>query len=139
MTSPLTRRLPRSDLKPENLLYTNKTADAQLKLADFGFAKFGSLETPVYTPYYVPPETLEAQRVMRDKRSGLLPPSATYMYGRPGRGGRAGAAISPPCALTPAGGPIGTTRAATCGPSASSCTSCSAAIRRSSPRHVPCA
>ena len=30
------------DLKPENLLYTSKDPKAQLKLADFGFAKVGA-------------------------------------------------------------------------------------------------
>ena len=44
-------------VQPENLLYTTASADARLKLTDFGFAKeinsFKSLQTPCYTPYYV--------------------------------------------------------------------------------------
>ncbi|KAM9800144.1 MAP kinase-activated protein kinase 2-like isoform 1-T1 [Syngnathus typhle] len=45
------------DVKPENLLYSTKEANASLKLTDFGFAKEttvrDSLQTPCYTPYYV--------------------------------------------------------------------------------------
>lgn len=45
------------DVKPENLLYSNQSSDAVLKLTDFGFAKLttntNSLNTPCYTPYYV--------------------------------------------------------------------------------------
>ena len=33
------------DLKPENLLLTDKTNDAFLKLGDFGFAKEGKIVT----------------------------------------------------------------------------------------------
>ena len=43
-------------LQPENLLYTDNTNSAKLKLTDFGFAKEvkgQSLSTPCYTPYYV--------------------------------------------------------------------------------------
>ena len=43
-------------LQPENLLYTDLTSTAKLKLTDFGFAKEvkgQSLSTPCYTPYYV--------------------------------------------------------------------------------------
>lgn len=44
-------------LQPENLLFASMSADAALKLTDFGFAKetntFKSLQTPCYTPYYV--------------------------------------------------------------------------------------
>uniref|UniRef100_A0A8C1RVT1 non-specific serine/threonine protein kinase n=1 Tax=Cyprinus carpio TaxID=7962 RepID=A0A8C1RVT1_CYPCA len=43
--------------QPENLLYTLKHQNAQLKLTDFGFAKettsHNCLTTPCYTPYYV--------------------------------------------------------------------------------------
>ena len=42
--------------QPENLLYTDLTSAAKLKLTDFGFAKEvkgQSLSTPCYTPYYV--------------------------------------------------------------------------------------
>lgn len=44
-------------LKPENLLYTDHSENALLKLTDFGFAKETTagldLKTPCYTPYYV--------------------------------------------------------------------------------------
>ena len=45
-------------IQPENLLYTSDSADAMLKLTDFGFAKITNtnnknLQTPCYTPYYV--------------------------------------------------------------------------------------
>ena len=43
-------------LQPENLLYTDRSDSAKLKLTDFGFAKEvkgQSLSTPCYTPYYV--------------------------------------------------------------------------------------
>ena len=43
-------------MKPENLLYVSKEADAELKLADFGFAKIdrGDLVTPVCVPRTAP-------------------------------------------------------------------------------------
>uniref|UniRef100_A0AAY5E8P8 non-specific serine/threonine protein kinase n=1 Tax=Electrophorus electricus TaxID=8005 RepID=A0AAY5E8P8_ELEEL len=54
------------DVKPENLLYTSKHPDAQLKLTDFGFAKETTanscLATPCYTPYYVAPEVLGPEK-----------------------------------------------------------------------------
>lgn len=54
------------DLKPENLLYTTPTANAVLKLTDFGFAKEtftkDTLQTPCYTPYYVAPEVLGPEK-----------------------------------------------------------------------------
>eukprot|EP01135_Chromosphaera_perkinsii_P005880 Nk52_evm13s370 gene=Nk52_evmTU13s370 len=51
------------DLKPENLLYLSKSADAVVKLTDFGFAKEvdSILKTPCYTPYYVAPEVLRTE------------------------------------------------------------------------------
>ncbi|CDS41352.1 MAP kinase activated protein kinase 2 [Echinococcus multilocularis] len=56
------RNIAHRDLKPENLLFTSDTADATLKLTDFGFAKETSKETfllsPCFTPYYVAPEVL---------------------------------------------------------------------------------
>ncbi|XP_065838496.1 MAP kinase-activated protein kinase 5-like [Oscarella lobularis] len=61
------------DLKPENLLL-KKTAkdddDILVKLSDFGFAKYddGDLSTPQFTPYYVAPQVLEAQRHQREKK-----------------------------------------------------------------------
>nr|XP_020485260.1 MAP kinase-activated protein kinase 2-like [Labrus bergylta] len=57
------------DIKPENLLYTSKRPDALLKLTDFGFAKeittINSLATPCFTPYYVAPEVLGAEKYDR--------------------------------------------------------------------------
>ncbi|CAF4700375.1 unnamed protein product [Rotaria sp. Silwood1] len=55
------------DLKAENLLLTNETDDAILKLIDFGFAKEGNneplpLKTPLFTPLYVAPEILSNER-----------------------------------------------------------------------------
>lgn len=54
------------DLKPENLLYTSPSANAVLKLTDFGFAKEtftkDTLQTPCYTPYYVAPEVLGPEK-----------------------------------------------------------------------------
>jgi hypothetical protein len=70
------------DLKPENLLYTNTSEGAALKLSDFGFAKLdrGDLVTPVFTPYYVPPQILQAQGVQSEKKLGHLPPSTIFAY-----------------------------------------------------------
>jgi calcium/calmodulin-dependent protein kinase I len=52
-----------SDLKPENLLLTSKSDDANLKIADFGFAiRTGNgnmLSTQCGTPGYIAPEILE--------------------------------------------------------------------------------
>lgn len=42
--------------QPENLLFTDPSSTAKIKLTDFGFAKEvkgQSLSTPCYTPYYV--------------------------------------------------------------------------------------
>ena len=74
------------DLKPENLLLFEKASSAEkvhLKLGDFGFAKVdnGDLRTPQFTPYYVAPQVLEAQRRQREQRqSGRLPPGSPYHY-----------------------------------------------------------
>lgn len=70
------------DLKPENLLYTDMSEGATVKLSDFGFAKLdrGDLVTPVFTPYYVPPQILKAQGVQADKQSGHLPASTVFAY-----------------------------------------------------------
>ncbi len=44
-------------VQPENLLFTDTSETASLKLTDFGFAKEVrgemDLATPCYTPYYV--------------------------------------------------------------------------------------
>ncbi|XP_032234097.2 MAP kinase-activated protein kinase 5-like isoform X2 [Nematostella vectensis] len=63
------------DLKPENLLLVDKSENLVVKLADFGFAKVdqGDLVTPQFTPYYVSPQVLEAQRIHRAQKSGRFP------------------------------------------------------------------
>ncbi|CAM9791560.1 unnamed protein product, partial [Discosporangium mesarthrocarpum] len=53
------------DLKPENLLMVSKNDDANLKIADFGFAKVARdssevLQTQCGTPGYVAPEILKS-------------------------------------------------------------------------------
>lgn len=73
------------DLKPENLLLLRKAEtvdEVQIKLADFGFAKIdnGDLTTPQFTPYYVAPQVLEAQRRQREIRAGHRSPSSPYYY-----------------------------------------------------------
>ncbi|CAN0277387.1 unnamed protein product [Ectocarpus sp. 4 AP-2014] len=52
------------DLKPENLLLTSQHDDANVKLADFGFARSimgGFVSTQCGTPGYVAPEILRAE------------------------------------------------------------------------------
>lgn len=53
------------DLKPENLLYSDTTPNAQLKLADFGLAKLQGpnvlMHTACGTPGYVAPEILRGE------------------------------------------------------------------------------
>ncbi|KAJ0399737.1 hypothetical protein P43SY_009318 [Pythium insidiosum] len=52
------------DLKPENLLLTSRDDDADIKLADFGFAKRAvgdDLATACGTPGYVAPEILQGK------------------------------------------------------------------------------
>ncbi|XP_039248171.2 MAP kinase-activated protein kinase 5-like [Styela clava] len=68
------------DLKPENLLYHNKSEESPIKLCDFGFAKLdkGDLMTPQFTPYYVSPQVLEAQKRHRKERSSI--PVSPYTY-----------------------------------------------------------
>ena len=69
------------DLKPENLLYKSTSEDSPIKLCDFGFAKLdnGDLMTPQFTPYYVSPQVLEAQRRHRRERSSVSV-SSPYTY-----------------------------------------------------------
>jgi len=54
-----------SDLKPENLLYTDTTDEAEIKIADFGLAKLirdsDMMATACGTPGYVAPEILEGR------------------------------------------------------------------------------
>uniref|UniRef100_A0A671UVU8 MAPK activated protein kinase 5 n=1 Tax=Sparus aurata TaxID=8175 RepID=A0A671UVU8_SPAAU len=64
--------------------FTDK-ADAPVKLCDFGFAKIdqGDLMTPQFTPYYVAPQVLEAQRRHQKEKSGIIPTSPTpYTYNK---------------------------------------------------------
>ena len=80
-----TRNIAHRDLKPENLLLHQKPSDPEhviIKLADFGFAKVdnGDLTTPQFTPYYVAPQVLEAQKRQKDIRMGQRSPSSPYFY-----------------------------------------------------------
>ncbi|OCT98436.1 MAP kinase-activated protein kinase 5 isoform X1 [Xenopus laevis] len=73
------------DLKPENLLFKDNSLDAPVKLCDFGFAKIdqGDLMTPQFTPYYVAPQVLEAQRRHQKEKIGVIPTSPTpYTYNK---------------------------------------------------------
>ncbi|KAG8146005.1 hypothetical protein E2320_012433 [Naja naja] len=73
------------DLKPENLLFKDNSLDAPVKLCDFGFAKIdqGDLMTPQFTPYYVAPQVLEAQRRHQKEKCGIIPTSPTpYTYNK---------------------------------------------------------
>lgn len=79
------RNIAHRDLKPENLLLHQKASDAEhvvIKLADFGFAKVdnGDLTTPQFTPYYVAPQVLEAQKRQKDIRMGQRSPGSPYFY-----------------------------------------------------------
>lgn len=58
------REIVHRDLKPENLLMTSEDDDANVKIADFGFAATSvgnSLNTACGTPGYVAPELLRSQ------------------------------------------------------------------------------
>ncbi|XP_022085696.1 MAP kinase-activated protein kinase 5-like [Acanthaster planci] len=71
------------DLKPENLLLKDNSENSPVKLSDFGFAKVddGTLATPHFTPYYVAPQVLEAQRRQRREEKGIIPTSpGPYTY-----------------------------------------------------------
>ncbi|CAM9413077.1 unnamed protein product [Chrysoparadoxa australica] len=56
------RHVVHRDLKPENLLLTSQNDDANIKIADFGFArsfKAGPMKSQCGTPGYVAPEILK--------------------------------------------------------------------------------
>lgn len=58
------RGIVHRDLKPENLLMASEEEDANIKIADFGFASpaiGNSLDTPCGTPGYVAPELLRGE------------------------------------------------------------------------------
>lgn len=79
------RSVAHRDLKPENLLLVEKHEDVRhvrVKLADFGFAKLdnGDLTTPQFTPYYVAPQVLEAQKRQKEVRMGQRSPGSPYFY-----------------------------------------------------------
>uniref|UniRef100_A0A3Q1AY77 Protein kinase domain-containing protein n=1 Tax=Amphiprion ocellaris TaxID=80972 RepID=A0A3Q1AY77_AMPOC len=66
-------------------LFKDNSLDAPVKLCDFGFAKIdqGDLMTPQFTPYYVAPQVLEAQRRRQKEKSGIIPTSPTpYTYNK---------------------------------------------------------
>lgn len=55
------------DLKPQNLLLTSNDLNAELKIADFGFARYirdseGMADTVCGSPLYMAPEVLNYQR-----------------------------------------------------------------------------
>lgn len=70
------------DIKPENLLLKDKGQSMVVKLTDFGFAKvdLGNLATPHFTPYYVSPQILQANKFQKAKRAGTAPEGITYTY-----------------------------------------------------------
>ena len=79
------RNIAHRDLKPENLLLQRRAEvpdDVKVKLADFGFAKIdnGDLTTPQFTPYYVAPQVLEAQKRQKEIRTGVRSPGSPYFY-----------------------------------------------------------
>lgn len=76
------RNIAHRDLKPENLLLLDKSETVVIKLADFGFAKVdnGDLTTPQFTPYYVAPQVLEAQKRQKEIRMGQRSPGSPYYY-----------------------------------------------------------
>lgn len=79
------RNIAHRDLKPENLLLLRKAEEqkqVRVKLADFGFAKVdnGDLTTPQFTPYYVAPQVLEAQKRQKEIRAGQRSPGSPYYY-----------------------------------------------------------
>lgn len=79
------KNIAHRDLKPENLLLLKRTSDqneVRVKLADFGFAKIdnGDLATPQFTPYYVAPQVLEAQKRQKEIKEGHRSPSSPYFY-----------------------------------------------------------
>jgi len=68
-----TQKVAHRDLKPENLLLYSEHNDAEIKIADFGFAKKctkpNSLKTQCGTPGYVAPEILES--VLYDTKADM--------------------------------------------------------------------
>ncbi|KAK2161892.1 hypothetical protein LSH36_108g06046 [Paralvinella palmiformis] len=70
------------DIKPENLLLKDNSEDALIKLSDFGFAKIdeGDLTTPHFTPYYVAPQVLEAQKQRAREKYCIMSQASPYTY-----------------------------------------------------------
>ena len=75
------KQLVHRDLKPENLLLSSKSADATIKLADFGFSRESRNNADctemVGTPEYMAPEIV----ALRERRGGYSKPVDIWAMG----------------------------------------------------------
>eukprot|EP00051_Salpingoeca_urceolata_P017566 m.241020 g.241020 ORF g.241020 m.241020 type:complete len:398 (+) comp18991_c0_seq3:112-1305(+) len=70
------------DIKPENLLLKAKSSKLwDFKLADFGFAKAGTLATPKGSGFYTAPDVVEALKLRQDIAAGRARPDVVQQYG----------------------------------------------------------
>ncbi|XP_021945279.1 ribosomal protein S6 kinase alpha-5 isoform X3 [Folsomia candida] len=63
------------DLKPENLLFVDDSEDSEIKIVDFGFARFKptekeTMKTPCFTLHYAAPEVLRQAMNQNDEGYG---------------------------------------------------------------------
>ncbi|KAI1287644.1 Ribosomal protein S6 kinase alpha-5 [Halotydeus destructor] len=68
------------DLKPENLLFSDESTESQVKVVDFGFARFKPVDgqpmrTPCYTLNYAAPEVLKHALSLSSSSSSFSPSS----------------------------------------------------------------